>query len=114
MAETRIPAAQIPAGTMRRIDHAGTSVALCNATGAWYAIQDRCPHRFANLSDGHLEGDTVICPKHKGQFDLKTGEPVVWVAEPPLMHLLGKLVPPFMRWAKTYRARTDGDDVVVE
>jgi nitrite reductase/ring-hydroxylating ferredoxin subunit len=114
MAETHIPASDVPPGTMRAVDHDGARVAVCNVGGTCYAIQDRCPHRFANLSEGELDGDTVICPKHKGQFDLQTGEPRVWVAEPFLLHLLAKLVPKRHRNAKTYSVRSDGDDIVIE
>ncbi len=113
MTETRVPQSDVPPGTIRRVEHDGTAVALCNVDGNCYAIQDRCPHRFANLSDGQLEGETVVCPKHRGQFDLGTGEPRVWVAEPFLFHLLGKLVPKRMRRARTYPVRLDGDDLVI-
>ncbi len=111
---TAIPADQVPPGTVKQLQHGRTKVALCNVNGACYAIQDRCPHRMANLSDGTLDGETIICPKHKGQFDLKTGIPKVWVAEPPLLHLLGKLIPPFMRRAKTYDVALSGDSIVID
>lgn len=33
------------------------------------AIADRCPHRFAPLSLGEKQGDTVVCPYHGLTFD---------------------------------------------
>ncbi|MED5546866.1 MAG: aromatic ring-hydroxylating dioxygenase subunit alpha [Pseudomonadota bacterium] len=42
---------------MRRQD--GTAVALV----------DRCPHRYAPLSKGAREGDTIVCPYHGLTFD---------------------------------------------
>ncbi|GAM04555.1 Rieske 2Fe-2S domain-containing protein [Novosphingobium sp. MBES04] len=42
---------------MRRQD--GTAVALV----------DRCPHRYAPLSKGEREGDTIVCPYHGLTFD---------------------------------------------
>jgi phenylpropionate dioxygenase-like ring-hydroxylating dioxygenase large terminal subunit len=37
--------------------------------GTPHAILDRCPHRFAPLSKGHLEGGAVICSYHGLGFD---------------------------------------------
>lgn len=113
MPETRIAASEVPAGSIRSVEHDGTTVALCNTGETCYAIQGRCPHRMADLSDGQLDGNTVVCPKHRGQFDLRSGEPVVWVAEPWLLHLIARLVPKRMRRAQTYPVRRDGDDIVI-
>ena len=33
------------------------------------ALYDRCPHRWAPLSEGHVEGDKIICPYHGMQFN---------------------------------------------
>ena len=38
-------------------------------TGVPYALFDRCPHRFAPLSKGQLDGDTVVCAYHGLGFD---------------------------------------------
>ncbi len=113
MPMTRIPASTVPPGAVKAVDHGGGSVALCNVGGTFYAIQDRCPHRMASLSDGRLDGATIVCPKHRGQFDLQTGDPLVWVAEPPLLHFLAKLIPKRRRRAKVYPTRRDGADVVI-
>lgn len=40
----------------------------------FYAFDDLCTHAACSLSDGELEGATVFCPCHMGQFDLATGE----------------------------------------
>ena len=39
-----------------------------------YAFDDTCTHAACSLADGELEGATVVCPCHMGQYDLKTGE----------------------------------------
>ena len=39
-----------------------------------YALENICPHLFASLASGRIEGRTVICPSHAAVFDLDTGE----------------------------------------
>ena len=52
-------------------------IALFNVSGRYYAIDDRCPHRGAPLSEGELEGAAVVCPWHGAIFDLATGNVTV-------------------------------------
>ena len=35
------------------------------------ALYDRCPHRWAPLSEGHVNGDKIICPYHGMEFDIE-------------------------------------------
>ncbi len=39
-----------------------------------YAIADICPHAYARLSQGFVDGDTVECPLHEAVFEIKTGK----------------------------------------
>jgi phenylpropionate dioxygenase-like ring-hydroxylating dioxygenase large terminal subunit len=38
------------------------------ADGGIVALEDRCPHRFAPLSQGRLEGDALRCMYHGLKF----------------------------------------------
>lgn len=40
---------------------------------AVHAIEDVCPHAYALLSQGFVEGDTVECPLHGARFHIPTG-----------------------------------------
>lgn len=58
------------------VELGGRQIALFNVDGAFYAIDNTCPHRGGPLAEGELEGTAVTCPWHAWQFDLKTGESI--------------------------------------
>jgi len=39
-----------------------------------YALEDVCPHAFALLSQGFVEGDEIECPLHGARFHIPTGK----------------------------------------
>lgn len=49
-------------------------IAVARINGRLYAFDDTCTHAACSLADGELEGATVVCPCHMGQFDIATGE----------------------------------------
>jgi 3-phenylpropionate/trans-cinnamate dioxygenase ferredoxin component len=48
-------------------------VAVFNVDGTFYAIDNVCKHRGGPLGEGELDGDTVTCPWHAWQYNVKTG-----------------------------------------
>ncbi|MEW5248383.1 Rieske (2Fe-2S) protein [Microbulbifer sp. 2201CG32-9] len=42
--------------------------------GAYYALEDICPHAYALLSQGFVENGQVECPLHEAVFDIKSGK----------------------------------------
>lgn len=66
--------AELPNGTGRAFTVAGRQVALFNVDGRIYAIGDACPHDGGPLSEGPLEGATVVCPWHGAEFDVTCGK----------------------------------------
>jgi len=75
-----------------------TLIALYNIQGKFYATADVCPHEFALLSDGYVEGDTVECPLHQARFHIPTGK----VLDPPAEDNVA-----------TFSVKVEGDDILV-
>lgn len=48
-------------------------VGVFRVDGKLYAIDDICPHAFALLSQGFVDGQTVECCLHGAVFDLPSG-----------------------------------------
>ncbi|MBF9066664.1 bifunctional 3-phenylpropionate/cinnamic acid dioxygenase ferredoxin subunit [Streptacidiphilus fuscans] len=64
-----------PGEALRVTEGVPAPVAVFNADGVYYAIDDTCTHQDASLADGWLEGCVVECPLHASAFDLRTGRP---------------------------------------
>jgi nitrite reductase/ring-hydroxylating ferredoxin subunit len=64
---------QIPENGVIGVQAQGKALALVSVGGNIYALDDRCPHEAAPLSDGQIEGGEIVCPWHSSRFDVKTG-----------------------------------------
>ena len=64
--------ADLPPGESTRVV-AYVPVAVFNADGELFAIDDTCTHQDASLSEGWLEDCMIECPLHAASFDLRTG-----------------------------------------
>ncbi|MFV0126730.1 bifunctional 3-phenylpropionate/cinnamic acid dioxygenase ferredoxin subunit [Streptomyces sp. HMX112] len=73
----------LPAGEAVRLDST-PPIAVFNAGGELYAIDDTCTHQDAPLSEGWVEGCLVECPLHAAAFDLRTGRPTSPPARRPV------------------------------
>ena len=66
-------AAEVPPGTSRCVEVEGKEIALFNLGGAFYALDNLCPHAGGPLAEGSMQEGKVECPWHGACFDLKTG-----------------------------------------
>lgn len=94
VAETR----DLAPGQGKLVEVDGQPIALFNVNGVFYAVGAVCPHEGGPLQDGELEDDTVICPWHSFDYNLKTGKCSV---DPTLS-------------VATFVVKTEGDDVFIE
>ncbi len=65
---------EVAPGEVKQYQVEGRPVALCNANGELYALEDICTHAFAYLSEGGLVGGQIRCPLHGAMFDVKSGQ----------------------------------------
>lgn len=66
----------IPLREGRAVELGGQTIAIFNLGDRVMALEDRCPHRGGPLSDGILNGSTVVCPLHAWKVCLKDGNVV--------------------------------------
>jgi len=74
---SRCPAADagdLRDGELRAVEVRGRAICLAHIGGRFYALDDRCSHEDAALSQGDIYEGAVQCPMHGSLFDLKTGE----------------------------------------
>jgi 3-phenylpropionate/trans-cinnamate dioxygenase ferredoxin component len=117
MHEDRMPATDLPPGTVRRVG----DWAVGNDGGELFAVSRRCRHQLADLSEGHIdEQGCLVCPWHQSRYDVRSGEMVTgprgflgWHGPTPGYT---QLVRGYGRWLRlrVRRAVRHGDDVVVE
>jgi nitrite reductase/ring-hydroxylating ferredoxin subunit len=68
----------IAVGQGTLVEGHGLAVAVFNAgAGRFYACGAICPHESGPLAEGWLEGDSVVCPWHGFDFDVRTGRCLV-------------------------------------
>ena len=68
------PADQLPEGERIFIELEGKSIVLFNLAGKLFAIGDVCSHDNGPVGDGEIEEAEIICPRHGGRFDIRTGK----------------------------------------
>jgi nitrite reductase (NADH) small subunit len=67
------PVSQLPPGGGIPVEVEGRQVAVFNAAGVFYAVDNECPHKGGPLAEGVLTKTVVTCPLHRWQFDVRDG-----------------------------------------
>ena len=85
-------------GRIILVDVEDEEVAISNVNGEYYAFGAECTHAGGPLDEGEIEGTTVICPWHGGEFDIRSGE----VTGPPAQEQI-----------PTYQVKVEGTDIQI-
>lgn len=59
---------------VHRISVNGKKICFIKTGNHFYATQVHCPHAGADLSYGWCHDGKLVCPYHRHEFDLQTGE----------------------------------------
>jgi 3-phenylpropionate/trans-cinnamate dioxygenase ferredoxin component len=91
--------AEVPAGGMLEVEAGGRALLLYDLSGTVFATSAICPHHAAFLSQGHVSGESIECPRHMGRFHIPSGRQERGPACPDL---------------RTYKVRVEDARVLVE
>jgi len=89
---------EIPLGEMRAFEVGSDRVLVAHTDKGFFAVLDECSHDSNTLSNGRLESNEIVCPRHGARFDVETGA----VKAPPA------LVP-----IDTIEIKVEGEDIFV-
>lgn len=67
------PASDFPADNQRCVRADGVPLVVIHVDGAFYALENICPHAGRPLGDGERAGMTLTCPYHGYTYHIKTG-----------------------------------------
>jgi nitrite reductase/ring-hydroxylating ferredoxin subunit/uncharacterized membrane protein len=77
-----LPEASLIDGKLTRVMYQETPILLVRRGDRLFAMAETCSHFSGPLSEGKLEGDTVVCPYHFSRFALEDGR----VIDGPAVH----------------------------
>ena len=89
---------EIAEGEAKVVSAERRDIAVFRSGGAFYAIDDGCPHAGASLAGGCVEDGVVTCPWHAWRFRLADG---AWADNPRVK-------------TGCYPVRAVGDELFVE
>jgi len=68
-----IAVAELIEGKPKKVTIEGTDFLILKTTTGIYAMAEECSHLGGPLSEGKVEGDSIVCPWHGSRFCLKDG-----------------------------------------
>lgn len=69
-----MPEADLTEGKPAKATVNGTDIFLLKTGSQVYAMANNCSHLGGPLSEGKLEGDSIVCPWHQSRFCVKDGK----------------------------------------
>ena len=88
----------IEPGRVKCVEIEDYRLAICNAGGTFYCIEDTCTHDGGPLDQGELQGEIIECPRHGARFNVTNGKVVRMPAVSPV---------------ETFPVKIEGNDIKV-
>lgn len=66
--------ADVAPGHCFRVEMDDEDIVLVNVGGEFFACSNICSHDYAELHEGEVEDEQIVCPLHLARFDVRTGE----------------------------------------
>jgi nitrite reductase/ring-hydroxylating ferredoxin subunit len=89
----------VSSGAPFAFSHADKNIAIFRIDDDYYATDNVCPHAYALLTEGFVEGDQVECALHGAIFHIPTGRCVAPPADCDL---------------QTYPVKIENDQIYVD
>lgn len=77
-----LPEEKLAENKLIRAEHDGVPILLVRKGSRIFALAETCSHLSGPLSEGKLDGDSVVCPWHSSRFSLENGQ----VLDGPAVH----------------------------
>lgn len=61
--------AELPPGSVRKVEAGASEIAVFNTGSGYCALDDTCTHAGASLSEGRLDGCRLVCGWHGAEFE---------------------------------------------
>lgn len=74
---------EVPVGGKTVVEVDDRILALFHLPDGFFALDDVCTHDDGPLSDGVMGENTIACPRHGAQFDIRTGKALTMPATRP-------------------------------
>jgi len=68
-----LPESKLPDNTPTRAMYQGVPILLVRRGARLFAMAETCSHFSGPLSEGKLDGDSIVCPYHASRFALEDG-----------------------------------------
>lgn len=62
-----------PPNTFRVVGTDDLPILVVNLGGRYLAVDNICTHEYAELSEGEIQGEEIVCPWHGARFSLVSG-----------------------------------------